>query len=38
MLRGLKEENTPFSLLFVLTIESLMFNCCLGVNFSSNKQ
>ena len=38
ILKELKEENTLFSLLFVLTIDPLMFSYCLGINFLSNKQ
>jgi len=37
-LKELKEGNTLFSLLFTSTIEPLMFNYCLVVNFSSSKQ
>ena len=38
VLKGLKKGKTLFNLLFASTTGLLIFNLCLGVNFSSDKQ
>ena len=37
VLKEIKKEKTPFSLLFMSIIELLVINYCFGVNFSSNR-